>query len=260
MMHESKALKMDWMEVAKIIEVELEKILGRKISCEAGMDDGDYWAVRFSKERLPMADLYKLLDEIDATPDQSLDSIPLQEEHVDSVGSIGMDVCAILLKRHIGYTWQAIHIDEECLWVMGQISEEDALKDMIRITGEYIRFSELKSRMEIMDILFEKGFLYESLRSISEEYHQKYQNRLCWKYPISVGKHHGTFFILVKEGILSVPYDEVNKADKEILCKDDICLIDRVRMESLVCNWYHFDEELRHALSDLKRYLQKKEV
>ena len=260
MMYESKALKVDWMEVSKIIEIELEKILGRKISCEAGMDDGDYWAVRFSKERLPMADLYKLLDEIDATPDQSLDSIPLQEEHADSVCSIGMDVCVILLKRHIGYTWQAIHIDEECLWILGQMSEEASSKDKIRITGSYIWLSELRSRMEVMDILIEKGFSYKTLRTICEEYHQKYQSGLCWKYPISDGKHLGIFILLVKEGLLRIPYDEVNKADKEILCKDDICLIDRVAMESLVCNWYHFDEELRHALSDLKRYLQKREA
>lgn len=111
-----------------------------------------------------------------------------------------------------------------------------------------------------MDILFTKGFTYETLMNICEEYRRKYQSSLCWKYPLSDGKHHGTFILLVNEGILSIPYDEVNKVDKENLCMDDVCLLDLEKMESLVYDWYHFDEALRRALADLKRYLQKKEA
>ena len=260
MMRNPKALQMDWMEVSKIIENEMEEILGRRISCEAGMDDGDYWAVRFQKERLPMADLYKLLDEIDATPEQSLDSIPPQEEYADSVCSIGMAVCEILLQRYLGYTWQALHYDEKFFWVLGQVTEDDQAKGVIKITGAFIRFSELRSRKEVMDILFDKGSTYTVLMNICEEYYRKYQNSLCWKYPISDGKHHGTFILLVKEGILGIPYDAVDKVDKEILCMEDACLLNRETMESFVSDWYHFDEVLRHTLADLKRYLQKKEA
>lgn len=41
----------------------------------------------------------------------------------------------------------------------------------------------------------------------------KYHNELCWQYPISDGKHLGTYIALVKEGVLSLPYNDANKVD-----------------------------------------------
>lgn len=261
MLHNPKALQMTWPEVSEIIESEIEKILGRKIACEAAPDNYDcYWAVSFPNERLSMADLYKLLDDIDATPEQRMDSVPPQSDHVDSVNSIGMDASKLLLRRYIGYTWQALHVEEEYLWVLGEASAEDQAKDTIRIAEKYICLSELKSKQEVMEYLFDNGPTHAALMDMCEEYRQKYQNELCWKYPISDGKHLGTFMLLVKEGILSIPYDDADKVDYELFCMDDVCLFDLEAMESFISDWYYFDVDLRRAMADMKRYLQKMEA
>lgn len=261
MLHNPKALQMTWMDVSKIMEIEIEKILGRKIVCEAAADEYDcYWAVSFPKERLPMADLYKLLDDIDATPKQRIDSVPPQSDHADSVNSIGMDVSALLLRRHLGYTWQTLHFDEEYMWVLGEASAEDQSKDTIRIAEKYICLSELKSKQEVIEYLFDNGPTHATLMNMCEEYRQKYQNELCWKYPISDGKHLGTFMLLVKEGILSIPYDDADKVDYELFCMDDVCVFDLEAMEAFISDWYYFDVDLRRAMADMKRYLQKMEA
>lgn len=260
MLHTPKALQMIWKEVAAIMELELEKILGRKIVCEAGMDDYDcYWAVSFPQERLSMSELYKILDDINATPKQRVDSIPPQDEQSDGVNCIGMDVGKLLLRRHLGYTWQAMHMDDQYMWVLGEVSAENQLKDTIRIAEKNISLSELKSKQEVMEYLFTNGATHAVLMEMCEEYRQKYQNELCWKYPISDGKHLGTFMLLVKEGILSIPYDEADKVDYELFCMDDVCLFNLEAMEDFISDWYYFDADLRRTMVDMKRYLQKME-
>lgn len=261
MLHTSKALQLTWMEVSEIMETELEKILGRKIACEAAADDSDsYWSVLFPNERLSMADLYRVLDAIEATEEQRLDSIPPQDDHANSVNSIGMDVSSLLLRIHLGYTWQALHIDEKYLWVLGEALPEAQLKETIWIAEKYIRLSELKSKQDVMEYLFDNGPTHTTLIDLCAEYRQKYQNELCWKYPISDGKHLGSFMLLVKEGILSIPYDDADKVDYELFCMDDVCLFDLEAMETYISDWYYFDIDLRHAMADMKRYLQKQEA
>lgn len=260
MMYTPKALQFTWSEVSKIMEIEIEKILGRRIVCEAASDGNDgYWAVLFPNERLSLADLYRLLEDIDATEEQRLDSIPLQDDHADSVNSIGMDVCKLLLRIHLGYTWQTLHVDEKYLWVLGESLTEDQSKDTIWIAEKYIPLSELKSKQDVMEYLFDNGPTHTTLMDMCEEYRQKYQNELCWKYPISDGKHIGTFMLLVKEGILSIPYNDADKVDYELLCMDDVCLFDLAAMDAFISDWYYFDVDLRHAMADMKRYLQEME-
>lgn len=259
MLHTPKALRITWTELSGIMQTEIEKILGREILCEAAPDDDCYWAVSFPTERLPLAELYRILDDLAATPKQRIDSVPAQNDHVESVDCIGMDAGKLLLRRHLGYTWQALHIDEEFMWVLGETEPEDQQKDTIRIAEKYIRLSELKSKQEVIEYLFDNGPTHATLMNMCEEYRQKYQNELCWKYPISDGKHLGTFMLLVKEGILSIPYDDADKVDYELFCMDDVCLFDLEAMEAFISDWYYFDVDLRHAMADMKRYLQKME-
>lgn len=260
MLHTSKALQLTWSEVSKIMEAEIEKILGRRIICEAAADGNDcYWSVLFPNERLSLADLYRLLENIDANEDQRLDTVPPQDDHADSVNSIGMDVCKLLLHIHLGYEWQALHIDTEYLWILGESPVEEQVKNTIWIAEKHIDLSELKSKQDVVEYLFDNGPTHTTLMDMCEEYRQKYQNELCWKYPISDGKHLGTFMLLVKEGILSIPYDDADKVDYELFCMDDVCLFDLEAMDALISDWYYFDVDLRHAMADMKRYLQEKE-
>lgn len=71
-----------------------------------------------------------------------------------------------------------------------------------------------------------------------------YQNELCWCYPIMDELHLGTFLLLVKEGVLSLPFNEVDSVDYELFCLEDACLCDAASINLLIADWYRFDSDL----------------
>ena len=70
------------------------------------------------------------------------------------------------------------------------------------------------------------GPTHSSLMDFCEEYREKYHIDLCWPYPISDGNHMVEFFVPVKEGILSLSYDRVEREDYEVPTLEDACLCD----------------------------------
>lgn len=87
-----------------------------------------------------------------------------------------------------------------------------------------------------------------------------YQNELCWHYPTTDELHLGTFLLLVKEGVLSLPFNEVDSVDYELFCLEDACLCDAASIDLLIADWYCFDSDLRHAMEGMRRYYEKKEA
>lgn len=73
----------------------------------------------------------------------------------------------------------------------------------------------LKSKDELMHWLVEHGANHLQLMDFCSDYMAKYCNELCWQYPISDGKHLGTYIVLVKEGVLSLPYPKHNHSDSK---------------------------------------------
>ena len=64
-----------------------------------------------------------------------------------------------------------------------------------------------------------------ALADLREEQMETYQNELIWRYPISEGNSAGGFITPVREGILWIPYDEMEREEGEILILDDACLL-----------------------------------
>lgn len=58
-----------------MIRTELRKIIGRDILCVAKSDDDTYWDISFPLERLPLSDLHRILEALDATDPTSASSI-----------------------------------------------------------------------------------------------------------------------------------------------------------------------------------------
>ena len=111
----------------------------------------------------------------------------------------------------------------------------------------------------MLDYLRENGASHTALMDICEEYREKYQNELCWHYPTTDELHLGTFLLLVKEGVLSLPFNEVDSVDYELFCLEDACLCDAASINMLIADWYRFDADLRHAMEGMRRYYEKKE-
>ena len=120
---------------------------------------------------------------------------------------------------------------------------------------------ELKSRQELLDYLQENGPTHSALMDFCEEYREQYGNELCWPYPISEGKHLGTFLVLVREGVLSLPYDDADKVDYELFCIDDMRMFqDYADMEIFMDDWKLFHEDLMAAMTGMKNYLYEQEA
>ena len=117
----------------------------------------------------------------------------------------------------------------------------------------------LKCKDDLFHYLCEYGATHESLMDFCEDYRTEYHNELCWVYPISDGKHLGTYLILVQEGVLSLPYDSANEEDYEIFALEDAHLFDAASMQTFIEEWNSFSVDLWHAMTEMKKYLQKKE-
>lgn len=131
----------------------------------------------------------------------------------------------------------------------------------IKIGGMELKMEELRGRQELLDYFNEHGPTHSALMDFCEEYREKYGNELCWPYPISDGKHLGTFFVLVREGILSLPYDDADKVDYELFCLDDATLFeDYADMEIFMEDWKLFHNDLLEAMTAMRDYLYSREV
>lgn len=131
----------------------------------------------------------------------------------------------------------------------------------IKIGSLELNLTELKSRQDLLDYFQENGSTHAALMDFCEEYREKYGNELCWPYPISEGKHLGTFLVLVKEGILSLPYDNADKDAYEIFCVEDAVMFqDYADMEIFMDDWKLFHDDLMAAMTGMKNYLYEQEV
>ncbi len=131
----------------------------------------------------------------------------------------------------------------------------------IKIGDLTLNLEELRSRQELLDYFNEHGPTHSALMDFCEAYREKYGNELCWPYPISDGKHLGTFFVLVREGVLSLPYDDADKVDYELFCMDDAALFeDYADMEIFMDDWRLFHNDLMQAMTAMRDYLYNQEV
>ena len=210
-------------------------------------------------ERLPLSDLHRILEALDATDSQRDLSLPPEEDHADSVSSLSMTVSQLLLRRNLGYDWECLHLAEDSFWVLG-VRDTLETDDFIKIGSQRFPLGELKNRQEVLEHLRENGASHRALMDICGEYMEKYQNELCWYYPTTDELHLGTFLLLVKEGVLSLPFNEVDSVDYELFCLEDACLCDAASINLLIADWYRFDSDLRHAMEGMRRYYEKKEA
>ena len=61
-----KAIRITWDSLSRIMSEEISKILGREIHCKASMNDVEYWAIVIQDERIPLSELFKILETVKA--------------------------------------------------------------------------------------------------------------------------------------------------------------------------------------------------
>lgn len=252
-----KAIQLSWREVSYAVAAEMSALLQKKMDCKAFLDDGLYWAVFLQKESLSFEDLLCLIRSVGNQPE-------LIEENIDDneaidLSSIGTMLSEALLRKSLGLRWQQTLVSEKHLTLVGVTEEKPSVSPVITIEGCKIQTDLLKSKDELLTFFEKNGATHTSLMDFCEEYRTQYQNELCWAYPISDGEHLGTYLILVREGILSLPYDEATEEDYEIFCVDDIRMFDAPTMRCFMEDWKTFSDDLFKTMSNMEKFLSKQE-
>lgn len=117
--------------------------------------------------------------------------------------------------------------------------------------------NELPTRQELLTVIDENGGTDAALASVRERQYDKYHNELIWRYPISQGDSAGGFIMPVREGILWIPYDEMEKETGEILRTSDATIMDEKTCAQICDDFRRYAEELCAALKDCARICRK---
>ena len=107
---------------------------------------------------------------------------------------------------------------------------------------------ELPTMKELLMEIDENGGTDAALAGLREKQYRQYCCELIWRYPISQGDSAGGFLMPVREGILWIPYDEMEKEAGEVLRTCDAVLLDEAACRTYAEDFRAYADELCNAL------------
>ncbi|MCQ2443781.1 MAG: DpnD/PcfM family protein [Oscillospiraceae bacterium] len=128
---------LSWYELSAMLTEEVSRILNRRVACRASFDEDTYWCVRFDDCRLPLSDVWHLLESVNTTEDLRRETLP-SDDGVTSVRDLGMQLCSTLLKLHLNQDWAHEHITDDGLWLVNisDVPSRPALPKRFTVTIE----------------------------------------------------------------------------------------------------------------------------
>lgn len=114
----------------------------------------------------------------------------------------------------------------------------------------------LLSMQETLDSVKENGGTNSALADIRESHYDMFGNELIWAYPKSTGMYEGVVIVAVREGFLSLPYEEVDIDDYEIFKLEDAAMLDADALQAFIDDWIAFSSDLVGALGDMLRIVR----
>ena len=121
----------------------------------------------------------------------------------------------------------------------------------MKINGIKIDISKLISKDELLKELADGSASDSDLSDIRGRYFEEFGNELIWRYPISDGVNAGTVIVAVKEGFLSLPYNEMESLEYEIFELERANLLDENELKQFISEWKIFSDDLLSALGDM---------
>ena len=248
--------KLTWPEAAKLAQKRVEEILHKEVICQMALEDETYWTLYSPTYQFTIGELERLLQAVPATKEVWEEAIP-QEGNASR--SLGMELTRLLLKQALHGQWSQEHCTEEGLWLLDYHSY-GTQRPALRLPGVWVNLKDLKSQRELLDYL--ENMAHSLLLSwISARSTGGVPQRFMLALPHFRWQPHGTFFIPVQEGILSLPYDGVEREDYEVFTLEDACLCDATSMEVFLEDWDSFSGQLCQAMENMAwalRHLEQK--
>lgn len=243
-----KTRRMSWDTVSRILEESVHELLGKKIRIRAWAEDTNYWGAIAQDYRFSLDDLNRLMDSVQANNTVRLRTLP---EDDSTTNSFGMDLGELLLKRKLQANWSDWHIAKPCLWLLDYTSRQTHPYTTTGLLNSLAK-DKLMCITDVKDHLYRNGCSDRALSEIREAYFEAFGHELCWRYPISDDLHLGAFVLVVQEGFLHIPYNNVDAEEYELLEMDDIALHNAESLDSFIADWDSFSTDLLDAMKAMR--------
>ena len=255
MIAKGEFVKMSWDTVASFVTYSLAHILELNYPCTAHSDASDYWAIQL-EDRMSLEKLEKICSYIGATDEERRETFPTDAAEKDrGTKSLGMSIASKLLRLKIGYSWDAAFPTEEALWLVGCKKNES-----ITLSGTTIYLDMLKSSDELLDFMIAHGCNENSIHRFTKEYQDKYQSQLFWQVPFCRERNHlGVYFVLVKEGVMMLPYDDADKVSGAKFHPEDAMQASSELVFKYLHDYNAFTSNLTSSLEGIKSFLIRRE-
>lgn len=254
---EKSCYLLPWPEVSQIISAETEKYLDGTVPCTAKYEDETFWCIDTPGYSMPIHKACRLMQLSGFPSDNWQDTLP--DEGGPTVDGYGMELSGHLLHKGLGLTWRHQIITPEGLWLVDIADKVEQQPEPAIIDGIEVRFEELKSKDELFNFLGEGSCTHASLMEFCEDYKERYDTDLCWPYPIAGDSHLGAFLVLIREGVLCLPYDGFDGESYEFFNLADAKLLTAGQIAELSRKLQEFSNGLVHAMNDMESYLREKE-
>ena len=255
-MEHKDSLFISWENASAIISKQLYIILWESFVCKAELQQDDYWSTKIHNRQLAVYELLKICDAVDAPYDARMSAMPDDDQ---KTSSISMELSLCLLTAYLKQDYEKVFFDKDGILIVGKNPDEGTAKNthMFLHNGTTINIAELKSSSELKEYLNEWGATFTSLNDFCEAYTDKYQNPLYWHYPYSDDKHNGLYFVLCSDGILCLPYDQMDGEYFEYFELEDARFLDTDSINILIDDWIRFSVDLVDAMQTMKEWLNK---
>ena len=111
---------------------------------------------------------------------------------------------------------------------------------------------------EFIEKLFDEGGTFTDLASLCEANETAYGTPLYWMHPFTDGEYNGCYFVLVREGVLVLSYDEISTCDHEMFTRDSAHLCNAEEMRCFLTEWNIRSTALIETITTLLSFLEQK--
>ena len=254
-------LRIELRDAAVWLSRKLSILLEREIICEATADDYDYWTLRCTNDRFSLADLCKLLSYVNASKEMVEWTIPSDS---DSTRGIDVKLCNALLQDILHTGWEEQLVQDDAVYLIG-VSQETlsfppSFPGILQIGTLRIRAELLLGKNELLEALGKDGNNYSALANLSGRNLDLFGNELYWHYPISDDLHTGVYFVLVREGVLCLPYLAVDCDVNEQFEINAAHLCTAEEMQNYLDDWSGYSNYLSSTMQSLRENIILKEL
>ncbi len=231
--------------------------LDRTIHGTAGYEDDHYWGFQATTGRFTIAEIDKLIRFVNGDEEMQQEAIP---QDSDKSAAIGERLSRALLEKALRLSWCHESTTELALWLVNVREKRPAVyKRIVEISPHDICLDNLRSKSELIAYLHENGPTHSTLMISARITGSGITTNSAGTIQSLMGCILARFFVLVKEGVLALPYDDADKVDYELLCLDDAKMCDRESMENLITEWDSFDQDLRSAMRGMMAFYRREE-